>query len=355
MSVVDTLVHPFPGPELAKFLKEPYRSRVLPGAGGRSLYRPPIDEYLPEWVPDPGTPVRVDPDRLTAFLGESGIGAAILVPLGYGLTADPRYEVELASGLNEWLAKTWLDSPVRNGVTLRGSIRVSARNPGAAVKAIEELSADPNFVQVAVPAESLAPYGEEAFFPIWEAASAHHLPVVICADQAGGVQMPPTPVGRPSRYFEIASLLPMSGAAHLGSLICQGVFERLPDLKVVIADGGFDLLTTMAWRLEKDWRSIRFEAPWVIRPPTEYLRRQVRFVMHRADGPQGLEKMARMLEIAHAGELLMYGGRFPRWDRLLVTEALERLSEGLREQVMTRTAAELYELEQPASRAEARS
>jgi predicted TIM-barrel fold metal-dependent hydrolase len=39
-------------------------------------------------------------------------------------------------------------------------------------------------------------------------------------------------------------------------------FEKFPNLKLIIAEGGFALLADTLWRLDRNWKSLRDEVPW---------------------------------------------------------------------------------------------
>ena len=71
---------------------------------------------------------------------------------------------------------------------------------------------------------------------------------------------------------------------HLATLIVEGVFARHPDVRFVFADGGYDILTPLMWRLDTFWLSMRDQTPWVDRYPSEYLADQVRFCSSALDG-----------------------------------------------------------------------
>ena len=41
------------------------------------------------------------------------------------------------------------------------------------------------------------------------------------------------------------------------SLVVEGVFEQIPNLQVVLVEGGFAWLPALCWRLDKHWKRLR--------------------------------------------------------------------------------------------------
>ena len=133
--------------------------------------------------------------------------------------------------------------------------------------------------------QSREPYGKPMFEPIWEAAAAHGLPVAVHINGGNGVDYAPTFAGHAHTYPGYAAFMPLNYFVHLATLIVEGVFGRHPGLKFVFADGGYDILTPLMWRLDTFWLSMRDQTPWVDRYPSEYLPGHVRFCSSAFDGP----------------------------------------------------------------------
>jgi predicted TIM-barrel fold metal-dependent hydrolase len=47
--------------------------------------------------------------------------------------------------------------------------------------------------------------------------------------------------------------------AHMASLIFGGVFEKYPTLKVVMQEGGVLWIAPYLWKLDQDWKGLRFQ------------------------------------------------------------------------------------------------
>src|SRR3978361_2333617 len=69
------------------------------------------------------------------------------------------------------------------------------------------------------------------------------------------------------------------------SLVCGGVFERFPKLRVVIMEGGLGWIPSLSARMDKHWSRLRSEVPHLKRPPSEYVRQQVWFTTQPMEEP----------------------------------------------------------------------
>ena len=339
--VVDASVHPVvrASDDLREYMPEPWRSRSFPGPE-RYEFAWTTGEQLTEAEREDGL-AGSDADLLTAWLRAAGVDTAILLPLTRGLLPNVDLATAICAATNEWLAE-WMDER-DDDIRYFGSIRVNPSDPDGAVREIERWAGHERMVQVAVPTQAHAPYGHRSFFPIWNAAHRHGLPVALHLDGGASVDFPPTPVGYPRLPIEFATLAPLTAAFHLASLFAEGVFTRLEGLRFVFADGGLDSLTSIVWRLDKDWRATRDEIPWTTTMPSAAVAEHVRFVWNALDSSPPAHT-ARWLKATNAGSLLLFGTNYPSWDAS-GPGPLAGLEQSVRERVLFRNAVDLYGLE----------
>jgi hypothetical protein len=212
-----------------------------------------------------------------------------------------------AKAINDWVAKEWLDRDPR----LRASIVVPMQNTDYAVAEIERCAPDRRFVQVLVLAMGEAPLGRREYWPVFEAAQRHGLPIGIHAGSS--FRHPVTSLGWPSWYAEDYCAQAQGFQAQVASLVCEGVFAKYPGLKVVLIESGVTWLPAFLWRLSKFWRGVRAEVPWVERPPYEIVRDHVRLTIQPFDGPNEPEAVARLVDQLQSDDMLLFSSDFPHW------------------------------------------
>ena len=182
------------------------------------------------------------------LLDENNITLGILNPTGdNGASFQNReFGAGVASAMNRWVEAEWLIEP-----RLKGSIVVPYEDADAAVAEIERWAGDPRFVQVLMVTRTANPPGQKQYWKIYEAAAAANLPIGVHAFGFGGY--PVTGSGWPSFYIEDMVGHAQSSQSFLTSLVIEGVFERIPNFKLVLIESGFAWLPPLAWRLDKLW------------------------------------------------------------------------------------------------------
>jgi predicted TIM-barrel fold metal-dependent hydrolase len=213
--------------------------------------------------------------------------------------------VAFTRALNDWTRAEWLDRDPR----LRASIVLPLQDIGAAVEEIERLAPDRRFVQALVLAMGDAPLGKRQFWPVYESCVRHGLPLGVHAGSA--YRHPQTSVGWTSWYLEEYAANQQGFQSTLASLITEGTLGKFPALKVVLLESGVTWLPAFLWRLTKVWKGVRFEIPWVDRPPAEIVRDQVRLTVQPFDAPE--HAVERILDHLRSDEMLLWASDWPHW------------------------------------------
>ena len=306
---------------------------VHPTVPGMQALLPYLDEHWQEVVIErevnlesqsypPNAPITARPDwrsadgraatqcsQLTSqVLDRWGASIAILNCLyGVQLILNEDMAVALTRALNDWIAEEWLDRDAR----LRASIVVPLQNVEAAVEEIERRAGDMRFVQVLVLAMGEVPLGRRQLWPIYAAAERHALPIGVHAGSA--YRHPVTSLGWPTTYIEDYSAQSLGFQSQVASLITEGVFQKYPELKVVLMESGVTWLPALLWRLSKFWRGVRGEVPWLTRSPADIVRENFRLTVQPLDGPDDPAALERVLQHLHSEEVLLYASDFPHW------------------------------------------
>jgi len=212
-----------------------------------------------------------------------------------------------ARALNQWMAEEWLDRDAR----LRASIVVPVQNVEMAVAEIERCAPDRRFVQVLLLVMGDTLLGKRQHWPIYEAAVRHGLTIGIHAGSS--YRHPVTTVGWPSYHTEDYAAQAQGFQSQLASLVCEGVFAKFPALKVVLLESGFTWLPPFLWRLNKSWKGLKLEVPWLDRPPAEIVREHVRFSLQPFDGPSDPAAVEKLMEHMGSDRLLLFSTDYPHW------------------------------------------
>jgi uncharacterized protein len=256
-------------------------------------------------VPDtsypPTTPVVADAARLDLSDADLAILCCTFDASG---VADPDAAAALATACNDWQAAEWLEKDAR----LRASIVVDVKQPRLAAAEIDRAARSGAFVQVLMPVRSEVLYGNREYHPIYEAAVRNGLAVGI--HFGGSAAVAPTSSGWPSYYVEEYVGMSQIFESQIMNLIAEGVFDRFPDLRVAMVESGWAWVPAWMWRMDKEWKGLRREIPWVRDAPSDYIRRHMRFTLQPIDTP-GLDEFLQIVEQMGSEELIMFSSDRP--------------------------------------------
>jgi predicted TIM-barrel fold metal-dependent hydrolase len=243
-------------------------------------------------------------------LDANGVEYGMLVALSRGGMEERNldFAAALSQAVNDWQIETWVKPEPR----LRAGIVVPQEDAAFAAGEIERRASDRRFVQVIFSPRASDPVGHRRYWPIYEVAERHNLPIGLhSAGFSGGHAS--TGSGWPTYYMQEHYAFTTAMQNVVTSLIFEGVFDRFPKLKVVLIEGGFSWAPALGWRMDKHWERMRAEVPHVKRPPSEYLRENFWFTTQPIEEPQKPEHLADI--IGWLGwDRLIFSSDYPHWD-----------------------------------------
>jgi predicted TIM-barrel fold metal-dependent hydrolase len=249
----------------------------------------------------------------------------------------PAYDAALTQAMNDWQIAEWLEPEPR----LRASLVIPCDDGDLAAAEVYRLGGDPRFVQILLPVRTGEPLGKRRYWKLYEAAVYHNLTIGI--HFGGGSGYPLTGAGWPSYYIEDHGGMAQSFQAQLISLVCEGVFEHFPPLKIVLIEGGFAWLPALKWRLDRSWRRLRDEVPHLRALPSEYIDRHIWLTTQPMEEPARPEHFLQLLDEMGGADRLLFATDYPHWDFDSPDQALPvRLAPDVERKIMIENARTLY-------------
>jgi predicted TIM-barrel fold metal-dependent hydrolase len=279
--------------------------------------------------------------REVAEVLPDGVTAAILVPhqvMAVANWTDTKLCSVYASALNRYFLDHWLPADPR----FRFALAISPHEPDLAAAEIREHGRKPGVVAIAMPLLAVH-FGHRHYRPILEAAAEFGLPVIVHpGGKEGTITGTPALGGIGPRHAgEYHALIWQVAGVNISSLIYDGVFVELPELKVVFAGFGFEWAPPVLWRINAEWRALRIDIPWVTEPPAFYMARNIRLVASSVGAAP--VPMIRHLANLLPEPVLLYGSNHP-FSAGSGQEMLDAMSDKLRPRVAHLNAAATFNI-----------
>ncbi|MGG0717414.1 amidohydrolase family protein [Robertmurraya massiliosenegalensis] len=332
--------------ELLPYLPKAWHQQWLESGINFSGYYSPVGVRRKDANPPNGGVAGSDPEfLLEQHIYKYNVDYGILTGtpgiLGVSLHPDLDYGNAIARAYNDHLVDTWLKVSPR----YKGSILINPSDPVAAVKEIERMAQHPDMVQIIMSSAGRNLYGQRYYHPIYETAERYRLPVAIHPGVEGrSIAGPPTASGYPTRYLEYHNIIPTSFMAHINSLVCEGVFEKFPNLIFVAIEGGISWLPQLMWRMDKNYRALRDTVPWLKHLPSYYIKRNVRFTTQPIEEPENPKFLTQIFEMVGADDMVMFSSDYPHWDYDNPGMVLSGLPREMRTKIKSTNAIEVYGL-----------
>lgn len=318
---------------------EAAKERGWAGPSTAIAYPPEAETSLRDEWRVPGRAAASDVEMLQKHLLDPWRTQHAIVNCYYAVDSmrHPDWAIALASSVNDWLIENWLEKDKR----LRASIVIPGRDPVAAAREIDRVGGHPGFVQVLLPVRSDRLYGHRSFWPMFEAMVRHDL--VAGIHWGGQSEGAPSPTGWASWFAEEMAAEVQVYAAQLTSLVMEGTFQKFPKLRAALLEGGFTWLPVWSWNMNKKWKGLRRETPWVNRLPTEIIRDHFRFSTAPTDmGPP--EHMRQIFEWLGTDDILMFASDYPHLHKDDTASLLSVMPESMRVNMMSETARRWYQI-----------
>jgi uncharacterized protein len=315
-------------PYMSEFWQETFIARGIDGfVPGSYPSNAPIScraDWRPPKAPPGSDFAQFKRQALDAFDSRYAICNPIY---GGAIAVSETMGAAMCTALNDWIADQWLPRDSR----LRASIVVPAQSVHLAVEEIDRLAPDRRFVQILLPVGLEMMLGRRYYWPLYEAAQRHNLPIGLHAGTM--YRYAPTSTGWPTHYLQDYVSNTQAFECQLLSIVHEGVLGKFPDLTFVLLESGVTWLPGLIWRAVKTWRGVRGEIPWVKESPAEQIRRQVRLTAQPIDAPPDPANLERVLEQIGSDEMLLYATDYPHWQFNGDTPVPDGISERLAEKM----------------------
>jgi predicted TIM-barrel fold metal-dependent hydrolase len=308
---------------LEQFIEEPYRSRrprTLTDTTGRSrillegrLYPEPrlrqAHSRGVEGVHLGGSrPGAYDPSARLADLDVEGIDVQVIYgSLGLAVTsiADADFAVAMSRALNDYYADFCGEAPAR----LRCVATLPLQDVAASVEEMRRAVRELGHVGVVIPPNvDGRNLDDPAFAPVF--AEAERLDAPVSVHWGNGAYLRAAGTERFDTHFMVHAVgHPFEQMIAFASVVCGGVLEAFPQLRVGFLEAGCGWLPFWAERLHEHWERRGAEMPRLRADPLEYLARGSCFFTTEPD-EQGLPAA---LGTAGVGNL-MYASDYPHSD-----------------------------------------
>jgi uncharacterized protein len=248
--------------------------------------------------------------------------------------------IVLASAFNDFFVEEWLPVDKR----LRYALAVPSLDPQAGAAEVRRIGRHPQIAAVSLPLINVL-MGNRYWWPIYEAAHDLDLPILVHPSGGDSIYQgaPISSGGIPDSYLERYVTLCQIAESNVNSLVCSGTFEKFPNLKVMFAEFGFTWVLPLVWRMDRTWRQLRHEAPWITKSPIEYIHKHIRFTTQPLDEPENPDDLGQLIKLMGADHLC-FSSDYPHWDNDMPEQSLRMLGPGDRQKILYDNAAKFLRL-----------
>ena len=249
-----------------------------------------------------------DPARRLDVLDEEGVDRAILFPTIYllwGDIQDPQVAAAACRAYNDWMADFCGRDPNR----LYGAGLVPLQDVELAAREVERI-AEIGLVAALIRPERHAGLAvqDPACERFW--ATAQDCDLAVAVHGSFGTRMPGFGAQRyDNPFFTHMICHPFEQMATLLDVVCGGVLDRFPRLRVGFFESGLAWLPYWLDRMDEHFESMHRFTPWLERKPSDAFREQCFISMDADEGLALSEVVRRGLD-----RCVIWGTDYPHYD-----------------------------------------
>ena len=278
------------------------------------------------------------PEQRLEDLDADGIyGSVIYGPVGPGFVADRELRAVCLRAYNDWSAQF---NRAAGGRLVALPI-LPSHHPDAAMAELQRVAGLGHRGAIVELFDADPPVFEGGWEAFWALAQETRLPVHF--HLGGGMH---SIVFAPRSWRQPASVAvaPLQLDEALVGMILAGVFQRYPDVRLVLAEAGLGWLPYLIRRMDHEWLKYRerVEDVHLAEAPSSYFERNVMVTYEEDD--LGLELLTEM-----GASNIMWASDYPHGDstwpnsrRAILESALGRIDETTRTRITWSNAAGLY-------------
>jgi predicted TIM-barrel fold metal-dependent hydrolase len=267
-----------------------------------------------------------------------GIHASVIYgPVGPGFVSDNALRAACLRAYNDWAAEFNRVCPQRLVVLAL----LPSHTPEEATSELRRVAEMGHRGAIVEFFETETPVFEAAWDGFWAFAQEACLPLHF---HLGGGMHSITYSPRSWRQAASVTVAPLQLDEALVGTIFAGIFQRFPDVKVVLAEAGLGWLPYLIERMDHEWRKYgdRVDDVRLVEPPSHYFGQNVLVTYEEDD--LGLELLTGM-----AAANIMWASDYPHGDstwpnsrKAIAGSALGKLDQATRHKITWSNAAQLY-------------
>jgi predicted TIM-barrel fold metal-dependent hydrolase len=248
-----------------------------------------------------------DAENWLKAMDKEGIETAVLFPtagLSIGLVRQPDLAQALCRAYNDFVHERFMKASKR----LKPVAIIPLQDIPAAVKELNRVATQLGLRCAMLPAYGLRqPLGRPEYWPIYEEAERLDIALAVHASPGGSEQLGTHLF---DQLIQVHTLChPFGQMAQLTSIICGGIPEKFPKLRLGFMEAGCGWVVYLMERLDEEYEKRAEEAPLLKGKPSEYMRSGRLF--YSCESEEGM--LPYVLDRMGEG-VILFSSDFPHWD-----------------------------------------